>query len=148
MLVTIYYLVGILVFLSVLSNTLRFRKIYSVKEWREKYEKIIGKKPERKNYRTKKEYSLLESYNILSLFEFLWIFMGLFTGSWYVFVALLLMSYIFNLILNPIKWSIFYKISTFTFIIIKISLYLYLIVNHFYLHIDTYKLIVNTISKW
>lgn len=147
MLVTIYYLVGILVFLSVFSNTLRFNKVYSVKEWKEKYEKIIGKKPERKNYRTKKEYSLLESYNILSLFEFLWVFLGLFTGSWYIFATLLLMSYLFNLIFNPIKWSIFYKILIFIFIIAKVSLYLYLIVNHFYLHIDTYNLIVNTISK-
>jgi hypothetical protein len=54
----IYYLTGVLVLLSLLSVILKFRKIYSVNEWKEKYEKITGKKPLKREYRNKKEYSL------------------------------------------------------------------------------------------
>jgi hypothetical protein len=147
MLVTIYYIIGILLFLSVLSNTIRFNKIYSIKEWKEKYEKIIGRIPDRKDYRAKKEYFLLQSYNILSSFEILWVLLGLITNSWYIFAFILILSYILNIILNPIKWSIVYKIFIFTFILVKISLYLWSISNYFYFKIDTYKFILNQIQQ-
>jgi len=147
MLATIYYAIGILVLLSTLSSTVRFGKIYSIKEWKEKYEKVIGKKPNRREFRTKKEYSIIEAYHILSLFELFWVFIGLFTHNWYIFGFLLSLSFILNWILKPIKWTIFYKISLFLFLLVKISLYLYLVVNHFYLHIDTYSFILNKISK-
>ena len=39
----IYYGIGLLVAFSILSIILRFRKIYSTKEWAEKYEKVTGK---------------------------------------------------------------------------------------------------------
>lgn len=147
MLVTIYYLIGILVFLSVLSNTIRFNRIYSVKEWKEKYEKIIGKVPSRKDYRSKKEHSLLESYNVLSLFELFWVILGLLTNSWYIFASILMISYILNIILKPIKWSVVYKIIIFVFILVKICLYLWSITNYFYFHIDTYNFILNQIQQ-
>lgn len=147
MLLTIYYLIGILVILSVFSSTLRFNKIYSVKEWKEKYEKIIGRKPDRKDYRTKKEYLLLESHNVLSLFEFFWVLAGLFTSSWYIFSTILFLSYVFNLLLKPIKWSVFYKFLLFIFIIIKISIYLWSITNYFYFHIETYNFVLSKIQQ-
>ena len=54
----IYYLIGVLVVLSTVSSILKFGKLYSLKEWKEKYEKIIGRKPSKRDFRSKKEYSL------------------------------------------------------------------------------------------
>lgn len=140
----IYYVIGILVLLSTISTLLRFNRLYSIKEWIEKYEKVVGVKPTKKDYRTKKEYSTSESSKILSLFEIMWVFIGLiFSGSWYVFAFLIISSYIVKTLLNPLKWTIFYKISIFSFLFSKSLLYLYLIINHFFLHKETYDLILN-----
>ncbi len=143
----IYYSIGILVLFSVLSTILKFGKIYSIKEWIEKYEKVIGRKPTKKDYRTKKEYSISESNKILSVFEMIWILFGLFSNSWYIFLSFLILSSLLNILIKPIKWTIAYKIIVFTFILSKMSLYLYLISNHFFLHIETYNVILNQIFK-
>lgn len=143
----IYYLIGILVLLSLLSIILKFRTIYSINEWREKYEKITGKKPSKKEYRNKKEYSLYESSGILGLFEILWVIGGFFTKSWYLFGISLGLSYLLNTILKPFKFSILHKLTSFTFLLSRLCLYLYLIVNHFYLHRDTYSIVKHYI-KW
>lgn len=145
----IYYVIGVLVLLSVISAIVRFNKLYSIKEWLEKYEKVIGRKPLKKDYRTKKEYSLSESSKILSAFEIVWVIIGLiFSNSWYVFLFIILVSYILSVILKPIKWTLIYKLSAFSFLLSKSLLYLYLIINHFFLHKETYVLILNQVSKW
>lgn len=143
----IYYSIGILVLFSVLSTILKFGKIYSIKEWIEKYEKVIGRKPTKKDYRTKKEYSISESNKILSVFEMIWILFGLFSNSWYIFLFFLILSSLLNILIKPIKWTIAYKIIVFTFVLSKMSLYLYLISNHFLLHIETYNVILNQLFK-
>ena len=143
----IYYLIGVLVVLSTVSSILKFGKLYSLKEWKEKYEKIIGRKPSKRDFRSKKEYSLSESSNVLGLFELIWIIGGFFTASWYLFGIMILISYTLNVILNPIKFTILHKFVSFTFLLSRLCLYLYLIVNHFYLHQNTYS-IVKSYIKW
>lgn len=147
MLGDLYYSIGILVFFSVLSTILKFGKIYSIKEWKEKYEKVIGRLPIKREYRNKKEYSIAESNKILSIFELTWILFGFFSNSWYMFLFLVISSYLLNLLINPIKWTIAYKVVIFTFIFSKLLLYLYLIINHFFLHKETYTFILNQILK-
>jgi hypothetical protein len=142
----LYYIIGILVALSTLSTILKFKKLYSIKEWKEKYEKVIGRKPIKKDFRTRKEYSILETSNILSLFEFIWIILGLFTPIWYVFISIVFASYLFNFILKPIKFTIVHKLFILTFLLARFCLYLYLIVNHFYLHQDIYNIITQYIK--
>jgi hypothetical protein len=145
MIESIYYSIGILVFFSVLSTILKFGRIYSIKEWREKYQKVIGRVPIKREYRTKKEYSISESNKILSAFELIWIFFGFFSNSWYVFLLLVTFSYFLNFLLKPLKWTILYKISIFSFLVSKLILYLYLIINHFFLHIETYSFFIKKI---
>lgn len=144
---SIYYIIGVLVLLSLFSIILRFRKIHSVREWKEKYEKIIGKIPTKKEFRSNKEYSLLQSATILGSFELIWIICGFFTVNWHLFALVLLVSYLINFIIQPIKFSLLHKILSFTFLLSRLSLYLYLILNHFYLHQDTYS-IFRTYIKW
>jgi hypothetical protein len=146
MLGNIYYIIGILVVLSTISTILKFRKLYSIKEWKEKYEKVIGRKPIKKDFRTKNEYSLLEASNILSVFEFIWVLGGFFTSSWYIFLTIIIASYLFNFILKPFKYTFIHKISVLTFLLSKLCLYLYLIVNHFYLHQNIYGILKSYIK--
>lgn len=137
----IYYAIGLLVAFSILSIILRFRKIYSTKEWIEKYEKVTGKKPIRKDYRSREEYSASETSSILSSIELMWIIGGFITNSWYVFGSLLIISFLLNLIIRPIKFTFFHKYISLSFLMTKFSVYLYLIINHFHLHLDTWSII-------
>ena len=137
----IYYAIGLLVAFSILSIILRFRKIYSTREWIEKYEKVTGKKPIRKDYRSKEEYSASETSSILSSIELMWIIGGFITNSWYVFGSILVISFLLNLIIKPIKFTFFHKYISLSFLILKFSVYLYLIINHFHLHLDTWSII-------
>ena len=98
----IYYAIGLLVAFSILSIILRFRKIYSTREWIEKYEKVTGKKPIRKDYRSKEEHSASETSSVLSSIELVWIIGGFITNSWYVFGSLLVISFLLFLIIKPI----------------------------------------------
>lgn len=137
----IYYAIGLLVAFSILSIILRFRKIYSTKEWIEKYEKVTGKKPIRKDYRSREEYTASETSDILSSIEIMWIIGGFITNSWYIFGSLLVISFLLNLIIKPIKFTFFHKYISLSFLILKFSVYLYLIINHFHLHLDTWSII-------
>ena len=137
----IYYAIGLLVAFSILSIILRFRKIYSTKEWVEKYEKVTGKKPIRKDYRSKEEYSVSETSSILSSIELIWIIGGFITNSWYLFGSFLIISFLLNFIIRPIKFTFFHKYISLSFLILKFSVYLYLIINHFHLHLDTWSII-------
>jgi hypothetical protein len=137
----IYYAIGLLVAFSILSIILRFRKIYSTKEWVEKYEKVTGKKPIRKDYRSREEYTSSETSGILSSIEIMWIIGGFITNSWYIFGLLLVISFLLNLIIKPIKFTFFHKYISLSFLILKFSVYLYLIINHFHLHLDTWSII-------
>jgi len=131
MLSLIYYSTGFFVVLSLLSSLIRFKKLYSIREWVEKYDKVTGKKPLKSEFRTKKEYSLFESNNFLLLFETIWVIIGLFTCNWYIFLSLMISSFLLNILIKPMRWTSFYKIFLFSFLLSKMFLYLYLILNSY-----------------
>ena len=137
----IYYAIGLIVTFSILSIILKFRKIYSTKEWIEKYEKVTGKKPLKKDYRTKDEYSSYETSGILYMVELGWVILGLITASWYIFGSLLILSYLLNILIKPIKYTFFHKYISLSFLLFRFFVYLYLIINHFHLHLDTWSFI-------
>lgn len=137
----IYYAIGLIVTFSILSIILKFRKIYSTKEWIEKYEKVTGKKPLKKDYRTKDEYSSYETSGILYMVELGWVILGFITASWYIFGSLLILSYLLNILIKPIKYTFFHKYISLSFLLFRFFVYLYLIINHFHLHLDTWSFI-------
>jgi len=127
----IYYIFGIIVILSNISYILKFNKIFSVLEWYTVFTEVTGYKPKFNDFRKKEDYTLFTNRNILSMFEISWILVGLFTSSWMIFLFIIGYIIISNLIFYKIKFSLISKISSFTFAIIRISIYSYLVVNHF-----------------
>jgi hypothetical protein len=127
----IYYIFGIIVLLSSLSYILKFNKIFSVLEWYTVFTEVTGSKPKFNDFRKKEDYTLFTNRNILSMFEISWILVGLFTSSWMFFLFMIAYIIIVNLVFYKIKFSLISKISSFTFVIIRISIYSYLIINHF-----------------
>jgi hypothetical protein len=137
----IYYLIGLVVFFSIISIIFRFKKIYFIREWKDKYEKVTGNKPLKSQFRTKTEYSKLESYNILVTFELIWVLFGLISNSWSIFLSIIIISYILNILIKPIKYTMLHRLTIHLFIIVKLLVYGYLILNHFYLHIENLDII-------
>jgi hypothetical protein len=127
----IYYIFGIIVLLSSISYILKFNKIFSVLEWYTVFKEVTGSKPKFNDFRKKEDYTLFTNRNILSMFEISWILVGLFTSSWMFFLFIIAYIIIVNLVFYKIKFSLISKISSFTFVIIRISIYSYLIINHF-----------------
>jgi hypothetical protein len=127
----IYYIFGIIVLLSSISYILKFNKIFSVLEWYTVFTEVTGSKPKFNDFRKKEDYTLFTNRNILSMFEISWILVGLFTSSWMFFLFIIAYIIIVNLVFYKIKFSLISKISSFTFVIIRISIYSYLIINHF-----------------
>jgi hypothetical protein len=144
----IYYIIGLLVILSVISVLLKFTKFYSVKEWEEKYKKVVGKVPLRSDYRKIEEYHLSRKIGILYFFEILWIFAGLTTSSWYIFLSLILLPLIIGTIIKPFKFTLIFKILVLLFLIIRLGTYTFLVINHFNLHIDIYDLVLQHFNSF
>lgn len=137
----IYYAIGLFVLISLITYIIKFKKITSVREWVEKFKTVTGKDPKKDDYRSKEELNLLIGISTLSLGEVMWTLGGLLTGSWYVFLSIFVYDIILNLLINPIKFTLFGKIVILHFIVLKFLVYLYLIINHFHLHYDTLSII-------
>ncbi len=142
MLENLFYIVGLVVILSVLNIISKFKSIYSVREWEQKYKKVVGKIPVRSDYRSKSEYNLSRKMGILYLFEITWVIIGILTYNWYLFLGLIIFSFISVIILKPFRYTLVFKILSVLFLIIRLVLYTYLVINHFHLHIDTYEVIL------
>lgn len=127
----IYYIFGIIVLLSNISFIFRFNKIFSVLEWYSVFSEVTGSKPKLKDFRKKEDYNIFTNRNILSSFEIFWILIGLFTTNWLYFLIIICYITIVNLVFYKRKFSIMSKISSFIFALVRISIYSYLIVNHF-----------------
>lgn len=137
----IYYAIGLFVLISLITYITKFKKITSVREWVEKFKTVTGKDPKKDDYRSKEELNLFLGISILSLGEVIWALGGLLTGSWYVFLSMFVYAIILNLLIKPIKFTLFGKIVILHFIVLKFLVYLYLIINHFHLHYDTLSII-------
>lgn len=137
----IYYAIGSFIIISILTILLKFKKIYSISEWVEKFKKVTRNNPEKKDFRDKDEYELYTGVIILSSIEFIWSLLGLLTNSWYIFLFLIILMTLSKSLLSLIKYTIIDKIISFSLILFKFLIYLYLIINHFHLHIDTINII-------
>ena len=139
----LYYTFGLIISISVLSLLLIFSKYVKMREWYSKFQKVTGEKPTKDNFRTKEEHDLNLSYSILSVFEFIWVILGLLTASWYIFLSLLIISFTVNAINRPIQFTMIGKIIYFKMVLLRFVTYLFLIINHFHLHISLWDIIKN-----
>jgi hypothetical protein len=137
----LYYTFGLLIIISLLSILVKFDKITVIREWYIKYKKVTGKVPLKKEFRNKEESDLYNTFSSVLLLEFIWTMGGLLTGSWYIFIFMFIYTLIMNLIKKPIEFTFLGKVIFFKLFLLKLIIYLYLIINHFHLHLDTWSYI-------
>jgi len=126
----IFYSFGILILISSIMNIIKFKKIYYVREWFIKYQKITGKEPKDYDFRLEEDTIIHTNQKILKGIEFLWVIIGLFTPNWYLFLSILILGCVIGTIFGK-KFNLVRKLISFKFLLIRTILYLLLILNHF-----------------
>jgi hypothetical protein len=129
MMLSIYYIIGILITMLLVSLLFIQNKVLNIIEWFEKFEKVTGKKPEFKDFRNNNDYNLLVRSNIILILEYIWLIFGLLTNFWIISLSILVLKFIRLFIKR--KWSIVNRIISYNFLIVKIIIYSALILNHF-----------------
>ena len=140
----IFYGFGILILLSCVMAVIQFKKISFVKEWFVKFTEVSGKTPKSSDFRSKKELNLHTNQNLLGGIELLWILLGLLTHNWSIFLLIFITSVMLKVIFGKIKYTLVGKIIPMKFLIFRILVYLLLIINHFYLHMDLISYLIIT----
>jgi hypothetical protein len=131
MLGDIFYFIGFLLIFSMIFKIINFSRIVEVSDWINKFNKVTGKKPEIKDFRSSEEWKMIGSIGILSIFESFWTLIGLLSSNWMIFALLLIMGILTNII-NKSNYMIFKKITMFTFLTTKTTLMILLVLNHFH----------------
>lgn len=138
----LFYIYCLITTIFLIATLSKFFLIKNVQEWYEKFEKITGKKPLKSDFRSEEEYNTYTSISIISVLELILLVGGLLTSNWYVYITLFVFSILLTLILKPIKFSILARILFLTNSLVRVTFYIFLIINHFHLHLDLYKMFI------
>ena len=138
----IYYVIGLIPMLMALATLTKIREFNNIKIWKSKFEEITKRPVRKEDFRSIDEYNTYAGINGIMIIDFIWVVLGLLTGSWYVFLTMLSISLLVNFI-RKMTISVISNILFSILLISKFLVYLYLIINHFHLHYDTWNLIKN-----
>lgn len=137
-----FYGFGVLVLMSVILSLSRFNRLYKTREWLVKFKRVTGNEPSIIDFRSRKDHTLYNNHNALLMIELVWVLLGLITGSWYMFLSVIVLGLILNFTFGKIKFTMIGKIISFKFVLYRALLYSFLILNHFWLHIDVWNLLM------
>ena len=146
MILTAYYIIGIFVLFSLLSQLMRYRDVHYVSNWYIKYKKITGKNPNIDDFRKEKDFYVYISRNFQIIFESFWLLFGLITNDWVLFIILLFMNNLTIIFLESEKMFKNELLSKFLYVSIlsvKKMIYIFIIVNYFHFKIDLNSLVID-----
>jgi len=142
MLSDIFYFFGLLLFFITFSRIFTYSKIIDIKEWYQKFKKVTQKDPKKEDFRSETEYSLFLSIGCFSVFQSLWLIVGLLTGSWKIFGILLILSLLMRIFFEILSYTLQKIVGSLFTTLISFSILL-LVINHFHLHLDLFKVVFN-----
>jgi hypothetical protein len=140
MLMNLYYFIGVFILLSVISQLLKFNKLFSIIEWYDKFEKITGNKAKKEDFRNESEWTIFISRNILLIIEGFWIIFGFITNNWFIFILLVIYGKILSFLFGNIKYTLIGKYVYLKYYILKAFLYGFMIINNFHIGLDLWKI--------
>jgi hypothetical protein len=140
MLINFYYFIGVFILLSVISQLLKFNKLFSIIEWYDKFEKITGNKAKKGDFRNESEWTIFISRNILLIIEGFWIIFGFITNNWFIFILLVIYGKILSFLFGNIKYTLIGKYVYLKYYILKVFLYGFMIINNFHIGLDLWKI--------
>jgi hypothetical protein len=141
----IYYALGLIPLLMTILVFLKLKEITKIQEWYLKFEKITQKKPIKSDFRSIDEYNI--HIGIISIYtiDFIWVILGILTQNWYIFILIIILTLITNFTKKSVGLNLVSMALSGFILSIKFFVYLFLIINHFHLHYDIWKLLKNNI---
>jgi hypothetical protein len=136
----LFYLFGLIVLFFNIFNISKYKRIFELREWMIKFKKVTGRNPVVTEYRKNDDKDILTTWSVSVIFTSFWIFLGLLTKNWYVFLFIILLNTFINLITRVVgEFSIFSFIMQFVKNILILFVVIFLILNHFHLHLDIWN---------
>lgn len=148
MLLNVYIGLSILLIFTLIYRIFNFNKIKRVNSKCEFIDENTNKLKFDKSKLNKKEYNLYTKLVIYIIFENLYIFFGFFTENWFIYISLLLWIYLYNMIYEDFKDYRFFNVLGVSNLFIKIFIYFYILINHFFIKNDLVKSISEEISNF
>lgn len=138
----IFYFFGLLIVLLNLITFSKFKKIFELREWMVKFKQITGRNPVANDYRKPDDKDVLAYWSVSIVLTSIWIFFGLLTKSWYVYLMLLIFNTLINLSIKSIgEFNRFSFALSFIKSLVVIFTLGFLTINHFHLHWDIWLII-------
>ncbi len=137
-----FYTIGLFLFILDLINLFSFHKIWKINEWKAAYKKVNKKDPVKKDYQSIDDYNISSFSIVYTILLFFWLVFGLITMSWKIYIVLFILGFALGLskkLLNLITKNEYSKINmliSYPYLIIKSAVILFLVINHFHLHIN------------
>jgi len=141
MITDIYYGFGLLALLATIIGIIRFNKFYYIKEWIVKFKKVNNKTPKLNEFRTESDYNLFISLSVSSMVLTTWIFLGLLTNNWFVYLSLIILGILLSNL--PFKWTKIHKLILLKFSVLKFLVVLFMILNNFIFKLNILELFNN-----
>jgi hypothetical protein len=140
MLGQVYYFFTLILIIFNILLIANFFTYYKVVEWYHAFKKVTGKEPKKEDFK-EKDFELTSFLNLVIIFNFTWIFLGILSKSWIIYLLLLGASFSNFLIqkilaLIFIRFSVVSKILNFLFMIFLTVVLVILTINHFHLHLE------------
>ena len=137
----LFYFIGLLIFLSNITFLMNFFDYIKTKEWFLSFYKVTKKFPLDKDFK-RGDYNKFKKMNGIIGLNFIWMFFGLITNSWKIFIVLLLFNLTVDISVRIIgEFKLVSKFFLLLRIIITSVLIMVLTMNHFHLHLDLFGIL-------
>lgn len=142
----IFYFFGLLIFLINIQSIPKLFEYIKIREWFKSYKKVTKKIPTDKDFK-KGEFDKYNNYNGIISLNFFWLFLGILSNSWKIFLIVLLISILIDSIVYVVgEFNTLSKLLSVMKIIFITSSVIVLTINHFHLHLDLFSLLVGFFS--
>jgi hypothetical protein len=141
-----YFFMLTLIIFNVLF-IVNINRFYKISEWVYSYKKIKGDFPEKEKFK-KDEFELLSFLNLVLVYNFFMILLGIISKSWKIYLLLMSIMIINFFLMKAIesifgKFSITNKIIHTIFMIFMTASLSFLTINHYHLHLELFDVIFN-----
>lgn len=131
----LFYFVGLIVAFINLSMIPILNSVLKTEEWVLSFQKINGRFPSKLDFKDDNQMKKMNAFYYHTIFSTVWMFLGLVSKSWFVFLSVLLINFLVMRILDKIgihkNFSKYTRIVLVTFNTLVIF---FLVLNHFHFH--------------
>ncbi len=111
-----------------------------VSDWVRKFKKVTKKDPKKSDFKDIESFELNKGIGCMAVLELLWYFMGILSGSWFIFLTVIGLGILNSLFMKLFPLSIRVVIG-FIFNLFKLGATVFLVINHFHLHLNVFSML-------